>query len=112
MRRVGRIIYNGAVVVSLLLFLATAGVWLRSYWVSDVLCWSDSPMDASRQDAQVIWISRGGIRCGVQHVSSQYYKLGGRRDFRHSTERAVQYPVFDSGDHLHGGPTFRHYSAI
>jgi len=36
MRRAGRIIYNGAVVLSLLLCLATVGVWVRSYWQVDL----------------------------------------------------------------------------
>ena len=36
-KRIGRIIYNGAMAVSLLLCLACAGVWVRSGWVSDAL---------------------------------------------------------------------------
>lgn len=37
MRKLGRWIFNGLTILSLLLFLATAGVWVRSYWRADVV---------------------------------------------------------------------------
>jgi hypothetical protein len=37
MKRVRRIIFNGLTVLSLLLCLATVGLWVRSYWTPDVL---------------------------------------------------------------------------
>jgi len=36
MRRLSRIIYNLAIALSLLLCLATVGVWVRSYWRVDL----------------------------------------------------------------------------
>jgi hypothetical protein len=42
MRRLWRIFLNGLTICSLLLFLATAGLWVRSYWRADKVDWTRS----------------------------------------------------------------------
>jgi hypothetical protein len=40
MKRLWRIILNGLTVLSLLLCVATVGLWVRSYWIADAWVWS------------------------------------------------------------------------
>lgn len=42
MRRIGRILLNALTALSLVLCLATAGLWMRSYWRWDFVHWSQS----------------------------------------------------------------------
>src|SRR4051812_41083973 len=62
MKRAGRVVYRLLSGLSLLLLLATFGVWVRSYWVSDMLTWDHRPRAQSFLDHGVIAYARGGIQ--------------------------------------------------
>jgi len=98
MTRAGRIIYNLAVAVSLLLCLATVGVWVRSGWVSDTLVWSDWPVDRSYFDLKSVWSSRGGLQWSSWHCVGSSYMWWDDAHFNYSREPATNYPVYE--DHF------------
>src|SRR5438874_1613616 len=67
MRRLARYMLNGLTALSVVLCLATVGLWVRSYWIADALVFDDG---ASRK----LWL----LTCrGKLVVISQAYK----RDF-------------------------------
>ncbi len=71
MRRAGRIIYNLAVGLSLLLWLGTVGVWKRSASVGDQFDWYDWPRDRSGLSLREIHSWRGKLRfSSVQYEDS------------------------------------------
>lgn len=112
MRRAGRIIYNGAMVVSLLLCLATVGVWVRSAWVQDRLVWYDWPEDRSFFDMKFIWCSRGGVKFDAWHYFSHEIHSPHDAHFLHDREPAREYAAY--GDNLSQSfsPMPRRYAAV
>jgi len=72
MRRVWRIFLNGLTVLSLLLLLATAALWVRSYWRMDfVRCHPPAPPDAERFCAHFV-SGRGGGLVAWGHWAPRY----------------------------------------
>jgi len=106
MRRAGWIIYNLAIVVSLLLCLGTVGVWVRSGWVSDKLIWSDWPEDRSLLDVKTIWCSRGGVQFGAWHYLDASIYARDEGHFTYDREPATEYPTYgdELGKHLFTKP--------
>ena len=92
-RRLFRILLHGLTVLSLLLCLASAGLWVRSYWRQDVLGWAGT----SRPDAERFFfqIVSGGGGVGVWlGLHSPAYALAARAGgwFAHSfNPRPVPY---------------------
>jgi hypothetical protein len=93
MRRAGRIIYNGAVVVSVLLLLVTAGVWVRSYWVSDMVYWCDWPSDYAYNHFRKAISSRGGLQLVIDHYEGNYMPAFETHGCHYSARNERQYPV-------------------
>jgi hypothetical protein len=94
MRRAGRIIYNLAVVISLLLCLLTVGVWVRSYWVSDELSCYDWAKDRSFLDCKFIQCSRGGIRLAAGRALIGNVRSSGDAHFKYDRSVATKYPAY------------------
>jgi hypothetical protein len=57
---VKRLVLNVLTILSLLIMLATAAVWIRSYWVRDHLYWLRSPTPDRSTDTTLIW-ARGYV---------------------------------------------------
>src|SRR5690349_18592908 len=49
--RMRRKLFNLATAISLVIFLLAIGIWVRSYWISDVVTWNSTHTDPSRQPA-------------------------------------------------------------
>ena len=63
MRRVWRVLPNVLTILSLLLCLASAGLWVRSYWRRDEFDWVQAP--GSRAKWVFVQVhDRGRRRCG------------------------------------------------
>jgi hypothetical protein len=56
-KRLRRIIFNGLTLTSLLLCVAMAVLWVRSYWYTDTAIWSVPPNDRQR----VLWSQEGWL---------------------------------------------------
>jgi len=91
MRRAGRIIYNGAMVVSLVLCLLTVGVWGRSYWVSDGLHWFAG--DRAMFHDYELHTGRGGLQAAFLAYQNSSSELSAAR-FDYFRGKASEYPVF------------------
>lgn len=112
MKRAGRILYRLLSGLSLLLLVATAGVWVRSYWVSDWLVWSDWPQDRSFYDEKPIWCSRGGMLFSAWRYLSQEMQSIDGLHFHHVREAAKKYPVFSEGWSGPSSRNLRRYAAL
>jgi len=112
MQRAGRIIYNGAMVVSLLLCLGTVGVWVRSYWVSDRLTWYHWPPDGSRIDSDYLWVSRGGLQRTSMRTEVSITEWTDPRHFQYEHSQATRYPFYQSNSDLTLSPWIRRYAAL
>jgi len=112
MQRTGRIIYNGAMVVSLLLCLGTVGVWVRSYWVSDTWYWARGSEDGSFFDQKSIDFSRGG----TQFTAARYLydRRHSREDayFGHQSKTAYEYPAYGDRIDRSYSPRPRRYAGL
>jgi hypothetical protein len=93
MKRMGRIIYNGATAVSLLLLLATVAVWVRSYWVGDMVYWCDWPSDYAYNHFRKAISSRGGLELVSAHYEGDYLPAFETRGLHYFARKAGQYPV-------------------
>src|SRR5688572_27541117 len=62
-RRLGRIFFNVLVTLSLLLFVISVVLWVRGYFVSDLLFWQrfEDEVDRSYWIQNVIRSGRGGV---------------------------------------------------
>jgi hypothetical protein len=60
---VRRRLFNLAAAVSLVLCVATAVLWVRSYWVFDALTHGSATMGPFTRDDRAIWSANGRIRC-------------------------------------------------
>jgi hypothetical protein len=62
-RRLLRILLNAATVVSLVLFLAIVGIWLRSYWTCDRVLWRGAIVPDADADRPgfLIRVNRGRV---------------------------------------------------
>jgi hypothetical protein len=81
-----RIIVNGATVVSLLLCVATAALWVRSYRISDKWHWSRVPDGRSNQGKigwVDVWTVRG--RLGILIETNSAYLNDAPGGLRHET---------------------------
>jgi len=112
MRRAGRIIYNGAMVVSLLLSLLTVGVWVRSYWVSDFLFWYEWPDDRSCLRVNAMGSSRGGLQLTFDETQGRSWLLVNEGHFHHLSPDAVSYPQFRSVEFSSLTLTYSRYAAL
>src|SRR5437762_810418 len=112
MERAGRIIYDGAVGVSLLLFLATVGVWVRSYWVGDKLYWYDWPVDRSYVHYNAVESSRGGLRLCSGGLEMSGWYMEKEAHFRCFSEKAGSYPLFDGTVFVSPAPDSRRFTAL
>jgi hypothetical protein len=113
MKRAGRIGYRLLTVLSLLLLLATAVIWVRSYWVSDRLTWDEWPENRSFLDEKSIWCSRAGVRFAATRYLTANFIPPDDVHFRHDQETTTVYKALEDGwlDH-NFFPTPRHYSAL
>src|SRR5260221_14477931 len=97
MRRFLRILLNAATVLSLLLCVATVGLWVRSYTASESLCWFRSSalsLSASRGRMSLYWgelsyDEGSNYRAGLFHFSARppeefylYDRSGDEKDWR------------------------------
>jgi len=112
MRRAGRIIYNGAVAVSLLLCLGTVGVWVRSGWVMDTLMRYKVPTDRSYHEIDSIRSSRGGVQFSSYRSGGLFTPRLEDNGFYHDRRDATQYPLYDSTLPSHSTLEVRRYSAL
>jgi hypothetical protein len=105
MNRAVRILHRLLTALSLLLLLATAGVWARSYWVSDAFIWNvDSPDDRDHH-----WIflecSRGGARLAFRRDQSEWSVPPDLSV--HCVLRAEAYPLLENPQHAGLDQTYR-----
>jgi hypothetical protein len=78
MKRIARLTLNALTALSLLLCLAAAGLWVRSYWAGDTIRWRSSPRAAYGLQRVVQWelrSGRGGLRV------TREYDLSKRRTY-------------------------------
>ncbi len=101
MNRAARISCRLLTALSLLLLLATAGVWVRSYWVSDVLIWADWSQDRFSLSRRIMGCSRGGVQFISQREFDPNFYSDDTLHYRHRYLPPTDYPVF-GGDW--GGP--------
>jgi hypothetical protein len=94
MKRAGRIVYLLLSGLSLLLLLATAGAWARSYWVDDDLSWCGWPADRSVLNKYEINCARGGILFAVWRFPSDIVYMPHGTDFQRKLVSARDYPIF------------------
>ncbi len=94
MKRAARISYRLLTALSLLLLLATAGVWVRSYWVSDRLTWDDWPADLAFLDEKDILCSRGGIRFAALRFLASNIVTPADAHFQRDRKPAMEYPAY------------------
>ena len=75
MRRVWRIFLNGLTIGSLLLCLAFAALWVRSYWRTDVIeCVRHGRPDKERGFA-LVWSGKGGASIVIGFFGMSYGRL-------------------------------------
>lgn len=94
MKRVDRIIHRLLTALSLLLFLATAGVWVRSYWVGDRFDWYDQPADHAYVDHQEMYFARGGVRLTAIRILAEGLSMDGDPHFLYDRAPARVYAAF------------------
>ena len=96
MKRAQRIIFNSMTVLSLMMCIATVGVWVRSYWVCDGVSWRYIPQDMSYGEWAGLVSSRGGLMFESSYwhwgIFAGYIKRGRVIVWTH--EGASQYPRF------------------
>jgi hypothetical protein len=103
MQRLGRIIYNVAMALSLLLCLACAGVWVRSGWVCDNFRLVDWPADLSSFRESTVRCSCGGLQFTSSRYKGYVEGNGDSPFFEHVSQAASEYPRFPTG-YLPGRP--------
>ncbi len=84
-----RWLFNGVALLSLVIWLAAAGMWVQSYWIVDGLIWIEGPKEQC-------WIcsSCGGIR--FSHTDGPYVMSTTRGAFYHDVIRSPgYYPYFE-----------------
>jgi hypothetical protein len=96
MQRAGRIIYNGAMVVSLLLCLGCAGVWVRSGWVNDCLAWCDYRAGGAHQHINLVSISKGGVQAISWYCTGGPAFVNTRSGFHYTCRPASEYPLYET----------------
>ena len=96
MRRLGRIMYNLAMAVSLLLYLGTVGVWVRSYWVGESLVWSTLAIDRIRYHEDMVRCERGGVQFSCSRTAYMFHPWVDDDDFHRYLDDVVQYPVYQN----------------
>jgi hypothetical protein len=98
MKRLGRWLFNGVASLSMLICLATAVVWVRSYWVADSLLWMDGDYEpVIYEDWRTFDCNCGGVR-----VSHEHYEWHGAfsgaifkgHSFSHGRSQATNYPYY------------------
>lgn len=94
MKRVGRIIYRLLSGLSILLLLATAGIWVRSYWVSDRLDWEGWSRNRTLVHQITVRCSRGGLQFVSSDCESFPLNPSDLPHFERESEAAVRYPTF------------------
>jgi hypothetical protein len=112
MKRVGRILHRLLTALSLLLLPACAGVWVRSYSVSDKLDWYNWPEDRSFLDIQFIHCSRGGVEFTAAHFFSSGLHVANGIHFAHYRHPATMYPLFSDSLSPGFSPEPRRYAAL
>jgi hypothetical protein len=93
--RLRRIMFNAAAVLSSILCLATSALTIRSFWISNRLCWCDNPRDLSYFDNVIICTSRGGAELLTVYGHWVYFAghLRTGTYLEWMSQRAVEYPV-------------------
>jgi len=111
MKRATRIIHRMLSGFSLLLLLATAGVWVRSYWVCDMMIWFDWP-DRVYLDRKIVECARGGIQFESHRDLAIDFFLDNAGNYIHQSFYARRYPVL--GDDWGGSvsPRPSRYAAL
>jgi len=112
MRRAGRIIYNLATGVSLLLCLAAVGLWVRSGSIQDWLIWRDWPPDQLSFDTQKVRVSRGGIQVRLFHQSHGQNRWNEDTHFEYRRQKATQYPVYQEHPNDNFSPTLKRFATL
>jgi hypothetical protein len=115
MKRAGRIVHLMLSGLSLLLLLATAGVWLRSYWVSDGMHWRPHPtvFDGFRRET-IFQSSRGGLKVEVSKRRTYGIRVRGGpwNSLRYSLKTAEAYPRFETSEPSANQMNYHKYSAL
>ncbi len=89
MRRIGRYIFRGLSILSLLVCVATVALWVRSYWVADLWHWSRYPDDRP-SEGRVGWVDVRTFsgRLGAHVEFNSAYMNDPPRGIRHEIESA------------------------
>jgi hypothetical protein len=117
--RLLRIFFCTFAALSLLLFLATITLWIRSYWISDKLHWSRYP-DHTPLEGKIGWFDGWTVRgrIGILIETNSAYMDDWPRGLRHESEPAetadqaeIKGPVGLSGFLIQDGtqPIYRVY---
>ena len=88
MKRLGRIIFNSLTVLSLVLCVAMAGLWVRSYWRWDLTWWGYN----RHRPFYVLWAYRGQVRAGEGIFTIEYQfkpPLVGASDWGHLSDNSI-----------------------
>src|SRR4051812_33332583 len=94
MKRAGRIVYRLLSGLSLLLLVATAGVWVRSYWVSDWLHWDNLSENRSLPKVKDILCARGGMQFEAWRDFPERENSPEEPRFEYFHDAATQYPIY------------------
>jgi hypothetical protein len=91
MKRLRHWLFNGLATASLILAVATARVWVQSYWFQDEFTWNPRSDDT---DQRTILISRGGVQLSHDSYKSRLATpvIYGRHPYHHETTLAKSYP--------------------
>jgi hypothetical protein len=77
MRRLGRILLNGVTILTLLLCLAFAALWVRGYWHWDAFGWARVPGSGAEFCFLQIISAGGGMTVSVGHPTSEVVTADG-----------------------------------
>ena len=91
MRRIGRYILNALTVLSLVLCVATVGLWVRSYSALTEVYWQ--PRQESGDRTVRISFGRGGVGVGALWTDYGRISLPGGRRLQVETDVPARYPA-------------------
>ena len=112
MKRVGRIIYNLATALSLLLFLATVLVWVRSYFVRDTIQRNGRSNDPHYLKNYVTESSKGGVMFYTMRYTGNTIRWYREPSFFYMRNEGREYPSLPATDGNGKALEFRRYRAL
>ena len=86
MKRVFRILFRTATLISQVLCLAALAIWVRSMWVCDRVRWESYSADRYYRDVVGAMTCRGGVRLITSHYAGLTYSDKEPGHFHYSSD--------------------------